>query len=245
MSTQHTRLETLTIDGIGEVEFVRKKGVRRLSIRLRPFESLRLLAPWNAPRAEALRFLAEKAGWVRRQRRRLQAVEASRTRFAEGVPFRTRLHTLSIQRAPIEEPAAEWRPGSLIVRLPADLDVDSDPAQDFIRRAVEDTYRREARLVLPARLRSLAERHGFRFGRVQIRSQRSRWGSCSARNDISLNLHLLRLPDHLVDYVLLHELAHTVEKNHGPRFWRLLDAHTAGKARALDRELRAYSIRVL
>ena len=75
---------------------------------------------------------------------------------------------------------------------------------------------------------------------MKINASTGRWGSCSARGDINLSLHLMLLPLHLIDYVLLHELCHTREMNHGPRFWALLDRMTDGKARALCEELKSF-----
>lgn len=84
-------------------------------------------------------------------------------------------------------------------------------------------------------LHELAGRHGFRVERVAIRCQKSRWGSCSARGTISLNLKLLFLPPDLVHHVLIHELCHTVHLNHSPAFWALVRAHDP---RAADRRRR-------
>ncbi len=92
---------------------------------------------------------------------------------------------------------------------------------------------------LRQRLAALAAHHGFAYRRVSIRNQRTRWGSCSTRNDISLNINLARLPSELMDYVLLHELVHTRIKNHGAAFWRELDRCVAG-ARSVDRRLDDY-----
>jgi predicted metal-dependent hydrolase len=72
-----------------------------------------------------------------------------------------------------------------------------------------------------------------------VRSQKTRWGSCSFNNNISLNVKLTRLPQELIDYVILHELAHTRIKNHGREFWKMLDG-LIGDAKKLDRRLREY-----
>ncbi|MFC2052082.1 M48 family metallopeptidase [Chloroflexota bacterium] len=81
----------------------------------------------------------------------------------------------------------------------------------------------QAKSMLIGRLKYLAEKHGFTYNRVFIRNQRTRWGSCSSKNNISLNMKLIRLPDELVDYVILHELTHTHKKDHGKAFWTEMD----------------------
>ena len=101
---------------------------------------------------------------------------------------------------------------------------DSADAAAF-RDALSRWLRRQAKAILVSRLEQLSLEHGLAYGRAAIRQQRSRWGSCSRRGTISLNANLLFLPTSLVDYVLLHELCHTVEMNHSPRFWTLLGYH--------------------
>jgi len=101
--------------------------------------------------------------------------------------------------------------------------------------------RKVARHKLTTRLSDLAKQYGFTYNRVTIRYQRARWGSCSPENNISLNAKLIRLPESLIDYVLLHELLHTKIKNHGKLFWRELQEIT-GNAKGLAGELRAYRL---
>jgi len=91
-----------------------------------------------------------------------------------------------------------------------------------LRAALRRWLKRHAQPVLGERTRELAGRHGFRFERVTIRHQRSRWGSCSSRGTISLNAKLMFLPCELVDHVLLHELCHTIHAHHGDAFYKLL-----------------------
>ena len=96
---------------------------------------------------------------------------------------------------------------------------------------------------IPERVAYFAPAVGVKYGKITIRKQRSRWGSCSSRNDLSLSLHLMKLPDRLIDYILIHELCHTLHRNHGPAFHALLDRMTGGKHRLLQKELRDYSTR--
>lgn len=81
---------------------------------------------------------------------------------------------------------------------------------------------RRAKETLAPWLESLAAESGLRCSRIIIKNQRTRWGSCSAEGVISLNAKLLFLPPKLVRYVLMHELCHTLERNHTSRFWTLL-----------------------
>lgn len=76
--------------------------------------------------------------------------------------------------------------------------------------------------ILPKRLDELAKKYGFTYRKVFIKSQRTVWGSCSYNNNINLNSNLVALDNELIDYVILHELTHTVYKNHQKEFYNLL-----------------------
>lgn len=109
---------------------------------------------------------------------------------------------------------------------------------------IEETDAGEARKFLVQKLKTLAERHGFKVGDVSVRKQKTRWGSCSVNNNISLNINLIHLPQQLMTYVILHELLHTRIKNHGRQFWRELDG-LVGDARLLRSRLNEYSYLLL
>ena len=100
--------------------------------------------------------------------------------------------------------------------------------------------REDARRILNQRLGELATEHDFEYGKVSIRRQKTRWGSCSSQNNISLNQNLLHLPNELIDYVLLHELTHTRVKNHSPSFWNELEK-VCPSAKEKRRLLKTYS----
>ena len=106
-----------------------------------------------------------------------------------------------------------------------------------------EQLRAAAKSTLPHRVAELATQHGLKYGKVSIRASRSKWGSCSAIGNISLSLYLMILPDHLRDYVILHELAHTIHHNHSPRFHALVNNLTCGQEKTLARELKEYSTR--
>jgi predicted metal-dependent hydrolase len=102
--------------------------------------------------------------------------------------------------------------------------------------------RADARRRLVERLDHLAKKHNFTYKKVYVKNQKTLWGSCSAVNNINLNVNLVRLPEGLRDYVLIHELVHTRHKNHSRRFWQALNA-IVGDGRGLQRQLRRYQPR--
>lgn len=114
-----------------------------------------------------------------------------------------------------------------------------------ISRSEVERLRDMARHTLPERTAMLAARFGFRHGRVTIRAARTKWGCCTSQNNISLSLFLMLLPEHLQDYVIIHELCHTVHHNHSAAFHALVDRCVEGKEKLLNCELRSYRIPVI
>lgn len=118
-----------------------------------------------------------------------------------------------------------------------------EPLPPEEERARVEALRRAAREDLPARIARIAAATGLRYERVTLRAARTKWGSCTGRNTISLSIFLMTLPERLRDYVILHELCHTVHHDHSPRFHALVDRLSGGRERELAAELRRYAIR--
>jgi predicted metal-dependent hydrolase len=106
----------------------------------------------------------------------------------------------------------------------------ADLARDLRARAARE---------LPPRLLELAARHGLAVVRVSVRNQRWRWGSCSPTGHICLNWRLVRVPDWIRDYVMIHELMHLKRMDHSPKFWKLV-ALACPDYQAARRFLRQY-----
>ena len=134
--------------------------------------------------------------------------------------------------------------GEMRIICPPTADFTDSNLQDWLRKVIEEALRRNAKIILPPRLYMLSMQHNLPYKSVKINSSSGRWGSCSTRGNINLSYYLVLLPKHLIDYVLLHELAHTREMNHGKRFWALLDRMTDGRAQALRTELRKYKTEI-
>ncbi|MFR9523256.1 MAG: M48 family metallopeptidase [Rikenellaceae bacterium] len=107
----------------------------------------------------------------------------------------------------------------------------------------EESLRRAAKEHLPKRIAEIAAKTGLKYNKVTIRSARTKWGSCTSENNISLSIYLMTLPQHLIDFVIIHELCHTVHHNHSPKFHALVDYICQGREAELNKELKKYSIR--
>ncbi len=186
----------------------------------------------------ALAFVKTKKDWILKNQIKLIKQLKPRHFFLPDQPFATNEHKLTFEQSTQDSYVVE--PGEIKIFYTAGTDLESTGWQDFIREAIDEAYRIEAKKVLPKRTYELAKKHNFKYNKVSVRNAKTRWGSCSGINNISLNIQLMRLPIELIDYIILHELCHTIEKNHGKKFWALLDK-VSGDAKGLDNEVKKYT----
>ena len=183
---------------------------RRLLLRIdAASRQVELVLPRGVPAEHGLKFLAAQRGWIAA---RLLALPAP-VPFAEGaiVPVFGVPHRIRREEDPAAPPVAI---------LGGEIRVRGDPAH--LARRVRDHLVRLAREELTRRARLCAARIGRPLARVGVRDTKSRWGSCSAKGSLSFSWRLVLMPEAVMDYVVAHEVAHLVEMNHGPRFWRLV-----------------------
>lgn len=230
----------IILDGLGEVVLKKTSQIKRLSLRMAPNKGIWINVPQYLDWKQAVDFALSHKDWILKNKLKIQAKEDRNIIFKADTVFKTKYHELKMNPGKARHVNACVNQGLIQINYPMDFDLMTDGFQDFVRKMIIETLRKEAKHVLPKRLHVLADRHGFSFNKVSIRNASSRWGSCSGDNNISLNLHLMRLPEHLIDMVLLHELCHTIEKNHSKSFWDLLDKVCANVP-AKRKELRSYS----
>lgn len=115
--------------------------------------------------------------------------------------------------------------GVLRINMPVGADIEADMVQKALKRIVLKFLRMEAERVLPQKMDYWSKQCGLDYRSLKVDSAKSRWGCCSSHKDIKLSYYLLLLPERLVDYVIVHELCHTREMNHGPRFKALLHSY--------------------
>lgn len=219
---------------IGTVTFFRNRRSKSIRVSVRPDQTVRVSYPLFVPEKEAKKFLERHTAWVQQQQMKAKSREK---KLNEGMTINTRLHTIRLEHSDF---AGEIKKSGNVIRLCLN-DYESEESRATIEALLTRIYRLEAKHLLPPRLAEIACQNGYTYNKVSIRNNRSSWGSCSSSNNISLNLQMMKLPDTLIEYILLHELVHTEIKNHSVKFWDRLDQHTGGRARELARQVKQYS----
>lgn len=204
-----------TLESIGPITIYKRKGVRRINLRIQG-GLVKVTQPSWLPYATGVHFAQAQKDWITSQREQQSGALIKNGKtigkkhtlyFAENVSLKSKVNDSQI-----------------IVGHPKELATGSEEVQQAARAAIKKALKQEAELLLPGRLELMAKTYNFAYKEVRVRSMHTRWGSCTNKGTISLNIYLLMLPWELIDYVLLHELTHTKHLHHGPEFWGALEA---------------------
>lgn len=221
------------IPSIGTVTIYKRRGNRSLRLSLASNGEIRVSMPYWLPYKAGEQFALGKASWIAEHRAPVKAA----LQHGQAIGKAHRLHfTPSAQASRI---TSRLKDNAIEITHPQQYPSHHPEVQKAARAAGIRALRKEAEHLLPQRLRQLAEMCGFSYNSVGIKQLKSRWGSCSAQQDIVLNLFLMQLPWHLIDYVLLHELTHTKVMQHGAPFWRELERHVP-YAKRLRKEIHTH-----
>lgn len=221
----------------GPVTFKKNRNAKHISIRIKPGPLVYVTLPYRASVKEGQNVLLQKKAWVIEKMYELKETETI-YRIGNEVPFK--YHRLNIKAAPVSKVNVKTVEKEVTITYPENFPVEDPDIQEAIKTVIKEIWRSEAKTYLPQRLSWLAHSFGFMFQNVTIRDARTRWGSCTGLKNISLSLYIMRLPDHLIDYVLLHELCHTVVPNHGKDFYDLMNKVTKSRTTEYQKEMRAY-----
>ena len=218
----------------GKIHFIVRRSARNITMRVKedglhvttpPYRSITALLEAIAPFRERLRNVCS---------------EVKPKPFDLNFSIEAECFRLKLETSPLKNFTVSMRDETVVIACPAHADFTTDRVQTLVKNAVMRAMRKKAEEYLPPLVQYWSSLFDLPYNKVTISKARSRWGSCSSKRDISLSFYLMLLPAHLMDYVILHELAHTREMNHGPKFWELLNQLTDGKALALRKELRMH-----
>lgn len=209
-------MPTIIDEEFGKIQVRRSPRSTQVRLRVAPNGSLRASMPMYAPIFLLKRLVKNSRDELRKMVKQAQPVIEYKNGQQVG-----KSHTLIVRGS--TKLTVSRTKQQIIVNLPENKTLSSPDVVRKIRDISTVALRIEAKSYLPKRLDYLADRLGFSYERVRFSHASSRWGSCSSTGTISLNIALMKLPFELIDYVIIHELAHTVEMNHSPSFWALVE----------------------
>lgn len=206
------------------VVFRRSRRARRLRLQMDTEGTITLIAPWLTPKGSIDRFVIRHTRWIEKQFKKIEAHQEARPPFSYhsgdifyyfGEPV-----TLAVEPSDLKRPLLRIREHDMVIRL--NRAISHSEGVVAIKRAIEQFYRKKAEEVIHDRLQFFNEYYGFRYARVTLRNQKTRWGSCSAKKNLNFNWRLIMAPIEVIDYVVVHELCHLKEMNHSSRYWKLV-----------------------
>lgn len=216
----------------------RSKRSKRMRMQFTSAGILEVVIPFSMAQHHAHRFVRDNLAWIEKTRQKHHIQPSS---LLPTVPDSIKLAAVSETWTVKTEQRLGGKchlsveAGKQQIRLYGNrLD-----ARQFNRQASEQLrkwLRQQAKSIFPQRLEKLSQDTGLDYNRLSIRSQKTRWGSCNSRRDISLNDRLLFLSPPVMDYVMMHELCHTRFMNHSSSYWQLVELHCPDY-RLYEREL--------
>ncbi len=209
---------TLNDSEFGAITLRRSALARSVRLKISQNGKISISLPKYAPLYLAKRLLDQSRSQVREN---LTQTQDNLTPLSHG-DIIGKSHQLVISDGP--ELTSRLVDTTLHITVPNMMATHSPEVQIYIKQAALKALRKQARAYLTRRLSALANQHGFIFSGTRFSNAGTRWGSCSTQGTISLNIWLMQLPFELIDYVILHELCHTREMNHSPRFWAHVEA---------------------
>lgn len=220
----------VSIPDIGTVTLYKRRGNRSLRLTIGTGGEVRVSLPYWLPYKAGEQFAVSKMPWIIANRN--QAHMALKHGHAIG-----KAHRLYFEPHPaVSKIVTTVAANEVRVRFPATHSASDHAVQQAAQRASIRALRKEAEVLLPQRLKALATQTGLSYSKMSVKHLKSRWGSCNSQQEITLNLFLMQLPWHLIDYVLIHELTHTKVMRHGPPFWTEMERHLPG-AKALRKQM--------
>ncbi len=208
-------VQIIEVAGIGSVTIYRRKGMRTIRISVGQNGVTRLSLPHSVSLKKGLDFLQTKQGWVVKHSTEPISLDDGSPLGKNAV---LKLHTGTGTKI-----KSVRKPGQLHVYIPEDMNY-VDVQAKLQKSAKKLLIEQSEQLLLP-RLSAYAGAGGYKINNINIKLLKSRWGSCSNFNDIVLNGYLVQLPWEYIDYVIWHELSHSVHHNHSTNFWNELSKH--------------------
>lgn len=222
----------VTFEGL-PITLKRRRGQRTLRLSIR-HGTITVSGPWWVSHKDLEAFLEAQREWVQRtlakkDLRTRELIDAPDATLPDLLYLGTALPVRIIQDAAVRNGHThiDIEGSTVVIRyphwVPDNLHLPEN--QTEVRRVISQWLLDRAKTHLTRRTQELAAAHGFEFARLYIRSQTTKWGTCSTKRNLSLNRKLIQCPEMVIDYLIIHELCHLSEMNHSARYWALVADH--------------------
>jgi predicted metal-dependent hydrolase len=218
------------------VVLARRRGTKHLKITLKNNGDVRLTVPWLITEKQAREFLLSKIDWIEEHRKKPSTV-------SNGQHI-GKSHRLVIRSSHDNRYHTRVANNEIIISIPQGINESHPTVQKHATKAIERALKQEASNLLPQRLEFLANKYDYSYNSVTVKKLSSRWGSCDNHKNIILSFYLMQLDWSLIDYVIVHELVHTVHQHHQAEFWHELE-HVMPDCKERRKTLKQFGSRIL
>jgi predicted metal-dependent hydrolase len=227
---------------LGKIVFVRSQRAKHINVRIMA-TGLKVTLPYTTTEQKALDFIKTEQKRIYEKQKKIKAKsKLSPTYLTENSELQTLTFKIVLKAVDRKDIYFLHSKGVLKIEYPTTANCQTEQIQKHFWNGINYFLRQEAKKLLPNKTSALASKYGFDYNSVKIQSSKTRWGSCTGVGNINLSLYLLLLPEHLIDYVILHELCHTKELNHSKKFWEWMDKVTDNKSEQYRREMKLYNM---
>jgi predicted metal-dependent hydrolase len=223
------------VEGVGELPFYKRRGTQSVKIRINGHH-VRVSLPHWMPYSAAVLYVQQKTSWIN-QHRSQKSFLYNGTRIGKQ-------HYLHIKRSSAQRYSARISDTEIRVAVPASAAIESKQTQNKLEKYAHKALLIESEDLILPQVRDLATQYNLYVRSIEIKNLKSRWGSCSSKQELAFSLFLVQLPWECIDYVIVHELAHTRHMNHGAEFWGMVESMEP-HYKAIRRKLKEFSPHVI
>jgi len=201
--------KVFNIQPIGNVTITKKRGIKRISLRVLANGTIAVTMPPYVPYVVGQQFAKSHTEWINKRSQSIHNLTLY-NQMPIGKTYRLRITNGSTTKARLINDT---------ISLTYSTTLDDPQVLKTTKLAVKRAIKKESEQLLPNQTAALAKRFGYNYSQVVVRPMKTRWGSCSSKQIIALNTYLMMLPWPVINYVIIHELAHTKHMNHSKQFW--------------------------
>jgi hypothetical protein len=198
----------------GKEFIIERRRVKHARIIVNRQLQVKLVVPRQFTRNQVHELIHEKSAWIEKQLKHFSKIQKARIRLDKGeILYQGEIYRFQLHP-------------DLSSRVVVDLKLRTiTSGLNLLNPALLETWcRQAARRQIETKVRTWSRQYGFQYNRLTVRGQKTRWGSCSSKGNLSFNWKLIKAPEAIMDYIILHELTHTEILNHSPSYWARLSA---------------------